>query len=145
MRTLKIAIVSLLLMPAAAAAAGVGGLSATFSGKTSQSRLVVIRVAQGSVTAPSRLSWSARCGTLALGGTARFAGGLGGNGSFSPPPVHSVTRRGGLRLKLTTTVRFKISGRLARGAFTTAWSAYSPSGAQVQRCGPRTVTFTAHR
>ncbi len=143
MRTIKIAALTLLLVPSLAAAAGVSTLSATFTGKTSQSRPVVIRLVQGGVAAPSRLSWSSQCGTVTLSGTARFAGQLGTDGSFTPPAVHSVATSGGRRLKVTTTVRFKVTGRVARGTFTSAAS-YS-SGAQLQGCTGHRVTFTARR
>lgn len=143
MRTLKIAALSLLLVPSAAAAAGVSTLSATFTGKTSQGEAVVIRVAQGSVSAPSRLSWSTQCGKLTLSGKMRFAGPLSADGSFSPAPVHSVATSQGTKLKVTTTVRFKVAGRVARGTFTSAAS-YS-SGGQVRHCGSPKVPFTARR
>lgn len=142
MRPIKIAALSLLLVPSVAAAAGVSGLSATFNGKTSQGRPVVIRLVQGSVTSPSRLSWSSQCGNVTLSGTARPAGRLNPDGSFTPPAVHSVVTSGGRRLKLTTTVRFTVSGREARGTLTSAASVYS-SGAQLQGCTGRRVTFTA--
>lgn len=144
MRTFKIVALSLLLVPSAAAAAGVSGLSARFTGKTSQGRPVLIRVVQGSVGPPSGSSWSSHCGNVTLSGTVRFAGRLNPNGSFTPPAVHSVVRSGGRRLKLTTTVRFTVSGREVRGTFTSAASVYS-SGAQLQGCTGRRVTFTARR
>lgn len=145
MRAFKIAALSLLLVPGAAAAAGVSGLTGTFTGKTSQGRPVVIRLLDGKVTAPSRILWSAPCGSLALSGTARLSGLLNANGTFSPPPAHGVAGKDGTKVKLTTTARFKVTGRVARGTFTTAASAYSSSGALIRRCGANQVTFTAKR
>lgn len=146
MRTLKIATLTVLLVPSAAAAAvGTNGLSGTFKGKTSQGRPVLIRLGQGAVRAPSSLSWSAPCGQLTLSGTARLAGHLNADGSFSPRPAHTVVSSGGTKLKVTTRVRFKVAGRVVRGTFTAAADAYSSSGAQVQRCVSPKVTFTARR
>ncbi len=143
MRTFKIAALTLLLVPSAALAAGVSTLSATFTGKTSQRQAVVIHLVQGSAKAPSHLSWSAQCGNLTLTGTARFAGPLAADGSFSPPSVHSIATSHGTKLKLTTTIRFKVMGRVARGTFSGAAS-YS-SGGQPRRCASPKVTFTARR
>ncbi len=144
MRTFKITALGLLILPGVAAAAGVSGISATFTGKTSQGRPVVIRVQEGTVTPPSRLSWSSQCGGVTLSGTIRFAGVLNADGSYNPPAGHSVVTGGGRRLRITTTVRFTVSARVVHGTFTSAARVYS-SGARLQGCTGRRVTFTARR
>ncbi len=144
MRTLKLAIVSLALLPSAASAAAVTGLSATFKGKTSQGEPVVIHVVKGVVQAPSRLTWSYPCDNGTVSGVARLAGRLNNAGGFAPGPLHDVTKSSGLKLKQTATVRFKVRGQTARGSFVSTTTVYPLAGGRSQRCSQK-VTFTARR
>ncbi len=144
MRPLRALILSLALIPTAVAAADPSPISATFKGKTSQRRAVVIHLVHGMVSSPSRLAWVAQCGNFTLKGVVRFAGRLGNDGSFNPPPGRSATKAGGLRFRQTTSVRLVIHGRAAQGAFKDVTTAYSAAGAAVLRCAPPKVTFIAH-
>jgi Zn-dependent metalloprotease len=145
-RRLLVAVCICVLVPAAVAYAAVNG---TFRGKTSEKapghNSVVIKVVNGVVQKnASSIKYSAGCGknTALTGATTIFGSLLKGN-KFAVVNAHYTSPvSGGYTAHHTTTIKFSIRGKTAKGTFNNS-AVITKGGKTIARCATGRLTFTA--